>query len=219
MIGLALEGSTHTASLTVFRDGEPVGSAELKQPGRWEHAVSEQTAVLLAAAGCDPKDIDTCFLGRGPGQYTGLRVMAATALGLTLPYGIPVHAVSSGAALLYGRRDQIQPPVAVIGDARRGCCWVGLCGDLSELKQAPVAWQVAAWSALPEVLSEVRAVFSPEPERVVMQLEDAGLAQHDIPPLTEALPTAQDVGRLAQAQIGAGMPSEPQEPIYMHPPV
>jgi tRNA threonylcarbamoyladenosine biosynthesis protein TsaB len=69
-------------------------------PDRAEHASKLVPAIdeVLREAGLQIGDVDGIVVGEGPGSFTGVRVAAATAKGLSGSAGIPLRPVSSLAA-------------------------------------------------------------------------------------------------------------------------
>lgn len=51
--------------------------------------------ILLRAASIGPQDLADIVITRGPGSFTGVRVIMATALGLSHGSGVPIRAYSS----------------------------------------------------------------------------------------------------------------------------
>jgi tRNA threonylcarbamoyl adenosine modification protein YeaZ len=118
LLAVALEGSARPASLSATRGGRTL-SAVLSDTR--EHAsdlVPELTA-LLAALGARPRELGLVVVGLGPGSYTGLRVAAATALGLALGSGAALVGVPSFEALAFGAL-AVGEEADVLVDARGG---------------------------------------------------------------------------------------------------
>ncbi|MBS0635299.1 MAG: tRNA (adenosine(37)-N6)-threonylcarbamoyltransferase complex dimerization subunit type 1 TsaB [Verrucomicrobia bacterium] len=71
---------------------------------------------LLALAGITAKELDFVAVGIGPGSYTGLRVGAASAKGLSLGCGIPLVGVPS----LHGFIPPVDGSFVAVVDAKIG---------------------------------------------------------------------------------------------------
>lgn len=100
-------------------------------------------ARVIGEAGLGFGDLDAVAVGLGPGGFTGLRIGTATARALAAARGLPVHPVSSLAALAAGVDARLA--LAVL-DARRGEVFAAL-HDGSGERWPPFA-------ARPEALAE-----------------------------------------------------------------
>ena len=116
---VALEGSARPASLAAAR-GEVVVTRALADEREHASDLVPELAALLATLGARAADVELVVVGLGPGSYTGLRVAAATALGLALGargaalVGVPsFEALALGAIPLGAEAD-------VLVDARGG---------------------------------------------------------------------------------------------------
>ena len=125
---LGFDTSTAATAACLLRDdGEafevvPEPAALLGPPA---HARELLPAVarVVEESGAGFDGIDAVAVGRGPGTFTGLRVGVATARALATARGLPVHPVSSLAALAAGTEAPLVLPVI---DARRGEVFVAL---------------------------------------------------------------------------------------------
>lgn len=141
---------TSTAAVAVCllrRDGRAfeVAPDARDLAARPAHARELMPAVarVVADAELEFGDLDAVAVGIGPGGFTGLRIGTATARALAAARGLPLHPVSSLAALAAG----IDAPLALaVLDARRGEVFAALHD------QAGPRW--APFAARPEVLAE-----------------------------------------------------------------
>lgn len=96
---LAFDMSTEISSVAL-RQGDHVYQAELDGP-KPSRRILNVANDLLGEHGMTLDALDAIAFGRGPGAFTGLRVAAGIAQGLALGLDIPVHPVSSLAALAW----------------------------------------------------------------------------------------------------------------------
>jgi tRNA threonylcarbamoyladenosine biosynthesis protein TsaB len=142
---LGLDTSTAASAACVLRaDGRafevvPPPSGLPAAPG---HARELMPAVdrALADAGLGFDDLDAVAVGVGPGGFTGLRIGVATARAIASARALPLHPVSSLAALAA----EITPgPALAVLDARRGEVFAALHVEGRELWPAFVATPAA----------------------------------------------------------------------------
>lgn len=211
MITLAIELSTMTGSLALFRGNDPIDDFSWSTAPRNNQILFDSLTTIVSRNDLSFGDLDCIAVGRGPGNYSGLRTSITAAQGLALPGGITVHCVSSGhaAAVASG-----EPLVAVIGDARRGLCWYGLISDNAMV----LDWALAPFAELPVHVPDDAALLSPDAQRLA--------DQHDVEsvfpgrwPSKDLVPTAVEIGRLAIKRRQQGVPGEPPVPLYVQPAV
>jgi tRNA threonylcarbamoyladenosine biosynthesis protein TsaB len=132
---LGFDTSTAATSVCVLRDdGEafelvPGEEALLGPPGH-ARELMPGVARLLADAGLSYRDLGAIAVGVGPGTFTGLRIGVTTARALAHAGGIPVHPVSSLAALAEEIEAHHRLPLI---DAKRGELFAALYGGETEL--------------------------------------------------------------------------------------
>jgi tRNA threonylcarbamoyladenosine biosynthesis protein TsaB len=153
---LGLDTSTVASAACVLRaDGEAFEVApdpgRLLGPPRHARELLPAVARVMDASGLGWAELDGIAVGRGPGSFTGLRVGVATARALAQAHGLPLHPVSSLAALAAaagpGR-------VAALIDARRGELFAALYDGGVEC--------LRAWVSPPErVVERLRAERAP----------------------------------------------------------
>ena len=92
---LGFDTSSRLGSVIVTADGQVLARAFLRSPRR--HAARLLPAIrgVLVASGAQLGDLAGIVVGSGPGSFTGVRVAAATAKGLTEGCGVPIWAYSS----------------------------------------------------------------------------------------------------------------------------
>lgn len=157
-----------------------------------EHALPMLEEVLNRIE--EPKEIR---IGRGPGNYSGIRQALVWAFGFTAPGGIRLKAYSSGRAQACRLAKRQPGPFAVLGDARRGVWWGAVFGGEN------TEWRLQTPEAWTEELAGV-PVFSQE----ACRLQDAPFE------LCPDFPTAVDLLDLPE-----DFPVEKSEPLYLHPAV
>lgn len=117
MAVLALESSSDFCSLALSVDGSILehNDAACRQHNE---IILPSLDALLIKAGVRLSELEAVVYGRGPGSFTGVRVAASVAQAIALAHDVPIHAVSSLAALALSA-----PPdthVLTVLDARLG---------------------------------------------------------------------------------------------------
>lgn len=98
MIRLGIETATDHCSVALDVDGEVQSRDELA-PRRHAELLMPWIRELLAARGLGFEDLDALAVSRGPGGFTSLRIGLGVAQGIALARDLPIHAVSTLAAL------------------------------------------------------------------------------------------------------------------------
>ncbi|MDA3873054.1 MAG: tRNA (adenosine(37)-N6)-threonylcarbamoyltransferase complex dimerization subunit type 1 TsaB [Kiritimatiellae bacterium] len=189
---LALEWSSRRLSVAWSRDG------------KFEERVIEATRFrvtealsLLEECGDLLKELTEIRIGRGPGNYTGVRQALSWAIGFAAPGGIRLTAISSGRAQARRLLENEGGEIAILGDARRGKWW----GTQFPTMQAEWRLQSPAdWLADVEGMK----VFSPEAERLRTERDSVVLDY----------PQALDLLRFPEESA-----TEELAPCYLHPAV
>jgi len=143
---LLIENSTERGSLAVAEEGEILARREFSKAGKLSLAVQE----VFSEWGVP----DEIVVGIGPGSYTGLRVAAATAIGLQLALQCPAFGCPS--VLGY---DAVS--YHVVGDARLGSVFLASVED-KRLTRSPELLPVEEFQSLWPALRE-RPIFAVEP--------------------------------------------------------
>jgi tRNA threonylcarbamoyladenosine biosynthesis protein TsaB len=115
LLVLALDTSTATASVAVYRDRV---LAEATWHGGRSHSAQLIPAIdfVLRLAGVEKSSLRAVAVAIGPGSYSGLRVGIATASSLALALGVPVVQVPTLDIIAWGAPptpDLIRPAVPV----------------------------------------------------------------------------------------------------------
>jgi tRNA threonylcarbamoyladenosine biosynthesis protein TsaB len=92
LLGIETSGSTGSVALSTAGG---VLEREMLAPREQTEQMLRFVDELLASAGIPLEALDGIAFGRGPGSFTGLRVSAAVAQGLSAATGVPLLPVSS----------------------------------------------------------------------------------------------------------------------------
>lgn len=95
---LALETSTAACSVALAVRGA-IRADHRIVPREHNRLILPMVDALLRSAGVDRRELDAVAFGRGPGSFTGVRIAAGIAQGISLGLSIPVVLVSSLEAL------------------------------------------------------------------------------------------------------------------------
>ncbi|MGQ9660044.1 MAG: tRNA (adenosine(37)-N6)-threonylcarbamoyltransferase complex dimerization subunit type 1 TsaB [Thermochromatium sp.] len=173
---------------------------------------------LLEQAGLEVRDLDALAFGRGPGSFTGLRIATAVIQGVAFGAERPVVPVSTLAALAQGQfrrtgqRRLLTALDARMGEVYWGCYVIGEqdmaepCGAEQVCTPDRVSWPGGdGWQGVGpgwEVYGEALA-------------RQLGSALSGIQ--AEGLCEAQDIARLAAAELKAGRWVAPEQalPVYL----
>src|SRR4051794_4476861 len=123
---VGFDTSTAATSACVLRaDGEAFEHVpdpeRLHQPPGHSRELLPAVAALMERAAVGWGDVDGLAVGVGPGTFTGLRIGVATARALATAARLPVHPVSSLAALAAATTAaEDEPRVLALIDAKRG---------------------------------------------------------------------------------------------------
>ncbi|MEE9470792.1 MAG: tRNA (adenosine(37)-N6)-threonylcarbamoyltransferase complex dimerization subunit type 1 TsaB [Gemmatimonadota bacterium] len=102
MLALALDSSTARGSVAIG-DGERVlGEHVVPVPTSHSESMLPAIHALLDTCGLRVGDVEAIVVGSGPGSFTGLRIGAALAKGLSFARGVPLFAYPSLAAVFAG---------------------------------------------------------------------------------------------------------------------
>ncbi|MEK0430625.1 MAG: hypothetical protein RL139_429 [Gemmatimonadota bacterium] len=92
---LALDASGGDGTLALLRDGTCVADATVVMRGTREETFLPALLALLEGAGARLADVRALIVGAGPGSFTALRVIGATAKGIAEGTGCPLYAAPS----------------------------------------------------------------------------------------------------------------------------
>jgi len=112
-----------TRIVSAMGEGADASQPVAALPGNWKHSQRLLPAIqqMMQDAAITMGDIGAVAYTNGPGSFTGLRIGAATALGLARGCNIPVVAVPTLDAMAYtGIIMRAAPRAVAMLDARRG---------------------------------------------------------------------------------------------------
>jgi tRNA threonylcarbamoyladenosine biosynthesis protein TsaB len=216
---LALDTSTQTASVALFRAGRVLEEHTWWSEQNHTTELAPAVASLLARQGVGVSELQAVAVAVGPGSFNGLRVGMSFAKGMACSLGLPVIGVSTLEALAYQQlrfRGLIRPLIP----AGRG-----------ELNTALFSASRGRWrrlepdrlAALESVVAETahRTLFCAGllPEQAVLLREQLGKRAVIASPAA-CCPRAGYLAELAwqRLQAGQGIDAGVLEPIYLRRP-
>jgi len=210
---LAFELSTRQGSLCVYDGTRVVAREAWDDPASRHPTLYGLLPVLLRAAGTEWSRLTAVAVGRGPGSFSGIRVALTAAQSLALPTRLPVIAVSSGEALARAAAQEPDAPahLVVAGDARRGAIWYGCFRRHGDEARPDGTWALAAAAEFAAHVPQGARLLTSDAARLTRAMGAAGAI--------ERFPDAAHVAALAWRRLLQGAPSDPLEPLYLHPPV
>lgn len=123
---LALETSTEACSVAILNSQSAIFSEFSMTPRKHTQYLLVMMDSVLAKAHCQKSDITHIAYASGPGAFTGVRIAASTAQGLSIGLNIPLVAISTLATLAQQTADShnVDKIIATL-DARMGEAYVG----------------------------------------------------------------------------------------------
>jgi len=172
---LGLDTATAATAACLLRsDGEafevvPEPAALFDRPGH-ARELMPALARVVDEAGLTFVELDAVAVGRGPGTFTGLRIGIATARAIAAARSLPVHGVSSLAALAAGAEG---PWTLAVIDARRGEVFAALY-EGEEARWPPFVARPAQLADLVGAETETLVAVGDGAVRFRAELEAAG---------------------------------------------
>ena len=167
---LAVESTGTVASAALYADGRVLAEYTLNDKLTHSQTLLPMIDEIFARSGRDKHAVSAIAVSRGPGSFTGLRIGAATAIGLGLALNVPLVPVSTLAAmasLVIGTDGLICPMM----DARRSqvytCVYEWKEGALHPLMEecalsaAELAGRLNAFGRPVTVLGDGAAAYRP----------------------------------------------------------
>jgi len=215
---LALDTATENCSAALLMDGRLLTRQVELARGHAER-ILPMIDELLAEAGTPLRALDGIAFGRGPGSFTGVRLAASITQGLAFGTGLGVVAISDLRALAQRALDEDGrvTRILVCNDARMqevywGCFELG--GDGLAIERTPEGVARPEGVRLPQPWSDAIGLGRGFAAYPLLQ----GLAGVVVPEgWDRLLPRADEVARLAAAELAAGRLLDPAAavPVYL----
>ncbi len=195
---LALEFSTRISSWALQDESGRIRQAELELDRFRAEDVLPALEAFLDEQLPDSSRLSEIRVGRGPGNFSGVRLALSWAIGWAAAGELRLRAVSSGVAWAHRLEAENESCFAILGDARRGQLW-GACWPEARVD---FNWELLPPEAWPERI-QGRPVYSAEAERLPETLKAQRGGPH-----------ARDLFPLPDSAL-----QDPLEPLYLHPAV
>jgi tRNA threonylcarbamoyladenosine biosynthesis protein TsaB len=167
---LSIDAATQVAGAALVTDTYVIGESNINtREAKTDGPTHSETLLplienLLKLTGVTLKDIDVIAVACGPGSFTGLRIGAATAMGLAKGAGLPLVPVPTLCSLAYNAGSAANPGDIIIPvmNARRGQVYAAFYSFDNERAKPLTGWLAADIREVLAYLSEHkynRAVF------------------------------------------------------------
>lgn len=211
---LAIETATEACSAALWLDGDIRERFELA-PRQHTELILPMVDVLLAEAGLRLTDMDALVFGRGPGQFTGVRIATGVIQGLALAADRPVIGISTLASLAQTLIVHQQPVLAAL-DARMDEVYWGCYWPTDGYMQLVDEECVCAPADAPVAAGHNWLAAGSGWDRYARQLQTR-LAPLTINVITNVLPHASASAALASVELTAGrvVSADRARPVYL----
>jgi tRNA threonylcarbamoyladenosine biosynthesis protein TsaB len=220
MITLAIEASSPRGSVALLRGVECLARNEWRaSSGPAGSGIFPAVRTVLAGAGYSPRDVDLFVAGRGPGNYSGMRLALTLARCLALARDAEVQAADSVAALADELLEETGADrMVLLGDARRGQVWAGRFERSDPLRFPRGGWKLYEPEAF---LAAHGGDLAASPERERVDALFRGLPAPALPRWMgeSRFPDAERLACLVLRRRAAGHAGDPPVPLYLHPAV
>ncbi len=143
---LAIDTTTPSGSLALWRDGLVIGERRLESSTGLAQIVFGELRMLLRDSGVQLREVDCFAAASGPGSFTGVRVCLTVVKGLAEAEGKKVCGVSNLRATAAAVASSTEL-LAVMLDARRGDVFAALYDRRDGLLSAEVVTRPNQWLA------------------------------------------------------------------------
>ncbi|MCK6447395.1 MAG: tRNA (adenosine(37)-N6)-threonylcarbamoyltransferase complex dimerization subunit type 1 TsaB [Planctomycetes bacterium] len=207
MTVIAIESSTLRPSVAAWHRGRCI-QAWLSSEKSHAADLLPTVASLLTQLDRQPGDIERVVVGRGPGSYTGLRVAAATAIGVARGTSASIAGISSFEALAWRELAPGERCVVLVDARAHEAYWAILARGANDVL-VETAPSVAHVEDVPALLPRNLPIFSHAGIELSVPLDDAQRRMVRI----DAVPQA---SALLELSLERGERCDPDiEPLYL----